>query len=109
MRGRRLTEGRIIFQGSLGFAGSEFEFCSREGSVRGAPVCWGFWARGPGYPYGILELGSCPSWQGGNKVWAELVSALGNNKAAGWTTGSTEKLASGRGKIVLFCYEIIVR
>ena len=24
----------------------------------GAPVCWGFWARGPGYPYGILELGS---------------------------------------------------
>jgi hypothetical protein len=28
----------------------------------------GFWARGPGYPYGILELGSCPSWQGGNSV-----------------------------------------
>jgi hypothetical protein len=25
---------------------------------QGAPVCWGFWARGPGYPYGILELGS---------------------------------------------------
>jgi hypothetical protein len=20
--------------------------------------CWGFWARGPGYPYDILELGS---------------------------------------------------
>ena len=24
---------------------------------KGAPVCWGFWAQGPGYPYGILELG----------------------------------------------------
>jgi hypothetical protein len=38
---------------------------------QGAPVCWGFWARGPGYPYGILELGSgqaAPSWQGGNTV-----------------------------------------
>jgi hypothetical protein len=46
----------------------EFEFCSREGLVQGAPVCWRFWARGPGYPYGILELGSCPSWQGGNSV-----------------------------------------
>jgi hypothetical protein len=33
------------------------EFCSREGSVQ-APVCWRFWARGPGYPYDILELGS---------------------------------------------------
>jgi hypothetical protein len=31
----------------------------------GALVCWRFWARGPGYPYDILELGSCPSWQGG--------------------------------------------
>jgi hypothetical protein len=43
------------------------------GLVQGAPVCWGFWARGPGYPYGILELGSCPSWQGGTRFWAELV------------------------------------
>jgi hypothetical protein len=40
------------------------EFWSRIGSVQ-APVCWRFWARGPGYPYDILELGSCPSWQGG--------------------------------------------
>jgi hypothetical protein len=47
----------------------------REGSLRGAPVCWGFWAWGPGYPYGVLELGICPSWQGGNMVWAELISA----------------------------------
>jgi hypothetical protein len=52
-----------------------------EGSLRGAPVCWGFWARGPGYPYGILELGSCPSWQGGNTVWAYLISASSSNKA----------------------------
>jgi hypothetical protein len=48
---RRLTEGRGIFfflEGSLGFVGSEFEFCSREGSYEGgAPVCWGFWAWGP--------------------------------------------------------------
>jgi hypothetical protein len=40
------------------------EFWSQEGSVQ-APVCWRFWAWGPGYPYDILELGSCPSWQGG--------------------------------------------
>ena len=44
------------------------EFRSREGLVQGALVCWRFWARGPGYPYGILKLGSCPSWQGGNSV-----------------------------------------
>jgi hypothetical protein len=23
------------------------EFCSREGLVQGAPVCWGFWEQGP--------------------------------------------------------------
>jgi hypothetical protein len=39
-----------------------------KGSVQGAPVCWRFWAQGLGYPYGILELGSCPSWQDGNTV-----------------------------------------
>jgi hypothetical protein len=67
--------GRIILRGilffwrfSLGLHRGELEFCSREGLVQGAPVCWGFWARGPGYPYGILELGSCPSWQGGYSV-----------------------------------------
>jgi hypothetical protein len=53
----------MIFWRVLGeLAGGEFEFCSQEGSVQGAPVCWGFWARGPVYPYGILELGSCPIW-----------------------------------------------
>jgi hypothetical protein len=76
MRGE-VYEGRHSFlRGILFFFGGvlldlhrgEFEFCSREGLVQGAPVCWGFWARGPGYPYGILELGSCPSWQGGNSV-----------------------------------------
>jgi hypothetical protein len=64
--GRRGSfDGRFIdFGGSLGLAERRVEFCSREGSVQ-APVCWRFWARGPGYPYDILELGSCPSWQGG--------------------------------------------
>jgi hypothetical protein len=70
------------------------EFCSREGLVQGAPVCWGFWARGPGYPYGILELGSCPSWQGGNTVWAELVRGFKLGKAAGRSTRQAE--AAGR-------------
>jgi hypothetical protein len=74
---REVYEGRrgiilrkILFWGkvSLGLHRGEFEFCSREGLVQGAPVCWGFWARGLGYPYGILELGSCPSWQGGYSV-----------------------------------------
>jgi hypothetical protein len=93
-------EGGILFffgEGSLGFEfefGGEFEFCSREGSVQGAPVCWGFWARGPGYPYGILELGSCPSWQGGNTVWAELVSGIMGKAAAGRSTRQAE--AAGR-------------
>jgi hypothetical protein len=77
MSGRGFTEEGIIIL--LGFWGGfswiwgicwrEFELGSRgKGSVQGAPVCWRFWARGPGYPYGILELGSCPSWQGGNTV-----------------------------------------
>jgi hypothetical protein len=83
MSGGGLREGGS----STGFLGGfswiwtgEFEFWSREGLVQGAPVCWGFWARGPGYPYGILELGSCPSWQGGNTVWAELVTAFSNEQ-----------------------------
>jgi hypothetical protein len=71
----------------------EFEFCSQEGLVQGAPVCWRFWARGPGYPYGILELGSCPSWQGGNSVWAELVCGFKLGKAA---AGRSTRQASGR-------------
>jgi hypothetical protein len=55
--------------GSLGFAERRVEFWSWRIST-GAPVCWRFWARGPGYPYDILELGSCPSWQGGTRFWA---------------------------------------
>jgi hypothetical protein len=77
--GRRFTKAGIIilrgFLGGFSWICTGVEFCSREGLVQGAPVCWRFWARGPGYPYGILELGSCPSWQGGNTVWAELVVA----------------------------------
>ena len=62
--GRRgLFDGRFFldFGGSLGLAERRVEFYSREGSVQ-APVCWRFWAWGPGYPYDILELGNCPSW-----------------------------------------------
>jgi hypothetical protein len=70
--GRRFTKAGIIilrgFWGGFSWICTGVEFCSREGLVQGAPVCWRFWARGPGYPYGILELGSCPSWQGGNSV-----------------------------------------
>jgi hypothetical protein len=53
------------------------------GLVQGAPVCWGFWARGPGYPYDILELGSCPSWQGGTSFGQCLHSSVVVNKASG--------------------------
>jgi hypothetical protein len=84
------STGRNFWRVLLDCAG-EFEFCSQEGLVQGAPVCWGFWARGPGYPYGILELGSCPSWQGGNSVLCRvglwLQAGQGNsrkvNKASG--------------------------
>jgi hypothetical protein len=95
--GRRFTKeglsfyGEFFLEGSLGFAG-EFEFCSREGLVQGAPVCWGFWARGPGYPYGILELGSCPSWQGGNSV----LGRVGPWLQAG--QGSSRKVNKASGK-----------
>lgn len=78
-----------------------FEFGSRGGLVQGAPVCWRFWAQGPGYPYGILELGSCPSWQGGNTVWAELVRGFKLGKAAaGRLTRQAESggLASDQGR-----------
>jgi hypothetical protein len=69
-RGRRFTKGNH----STGFLFSlgalldlqRGEWSSGVGRFSaGAPVCWRFWARGPGYPYDILELGSCPSWQGG--------------------------------------------
>ena len=74
--------GKGIFGGFSWICTGEFDFCSREGLVQGAPVCWRFWARGPGYPYGILELGSYPSWQGGKSVWAELVRGFKLGKAA---------------------------
>jgi hypothetical protein len=77
--GRRFTKEGGSFYGKFLFWRVLLD-CAEEslssvvgGLVQGAPVCWGFWARGPGYPYGILELGSCPSWQGGTRFWAELV------------------------------------
>jgi hypothetical protein len=76
--------GILFWRVLLDLHRGEFEFCSREGLVQGAPVCWRFWARGPGYPYDILELGSCPSWQGGNKVWAVFdISSATNNQIDG--------------------------
>jgi hypothetical protein len=58
--GRRLTEGGGLFfwRVLLDLLVESLSSVVGEGSLRGAPVCWGFWARGPGYPYGILELGS---------------------------------------------------
>ena len=58
------------------------EFCSQIGSVH-APVCWRFWARGPGYPYDILELGSCLSWQGGTRFWA-VFTQFNNGQQGKW-------------------------
>jgi hypothetical protein len=57
--GRRLTEGGLLFlRVLLDLMVQSLSYVVEEGSLRGALVCWGFWARGPGYPYGILELGS---------------------------------------------------
>jgi hypothetical protein len=90
----------------------EFEFCSREGLVQGAPVCWGFWARGPGYPYGILELGSCPSWQGGNSVLGRvgpwIQAGQGSSRKVNKTSGKQRVSIRPRYfklRICLFCYE----
>jgi hypothetical protein len=81
MGGEEVYEGGGSFYGEWDFGEfswicterGEFEFDSRIGSVQGAPVCWRFWARGPGYPYDILELGSCPSWQGGTRFGQCLI------------------------------------
>jgi hypothetical protein len=77
------------------------EFCSREGLVQGAPVCWGFWAWGSGYPYGILELGSCPSWMGWkhglDRVGLWLQAGQGNNRKVNKTSG---RLASDQGILI---------
>jgi hypothetical protein len=64
-RGDHSTGYRGLFYGALlDLQRGELSFGVGRISSR-APVCWGFWAQGPGYPYHILELGSCPSWQGG--------------------------------------------
>jgi hypothetical protein len=62
MEEEEVEEGIIIWtgyflEGLWNFAERGVEFWTRIGSVQ-APVCWRFWARGPGYPYDILELGS---------------------------------------------------
>jgi hypothetical protein len=49
----RLGDG---FWGALGFA-ERSEILGWD-CISQAPGCWRFWARGPGYPYDILELGS---------------------------------------------------
>jgi hypothetical protein len=86
LRRRHYHSTRIFGEGLSGIAQRRVEFCSRIGSVQ-ALVCWRFWARGPGYPYDILELGSCPSWQGGTRFWAVFTQfnsgQLGKWKAEG--------------------------
>ena len=72
----------IVLWGSPRFAERGVEFWSQIGSVQ-APVCWRFGARGPGYPYDIPELGSCPSWQGGTSFGQCLHSSATVNKASG--------------------------
>jgi hypothetical protein len=50
-------DGRFL--GGAGLDLQRGEWSSGVGRFStGALVCWRFWARGPGYPYDILELGS---------------------------------------------------
>jgi len=51
-----MGDGGLILR-ALGFCREEWSFGVRIVSVRHRG-CWRFWARGPGYPYDILELGS---------------------------------------------------
>jgi hypothetical protein len=84
-RGITILRG-IFFWGEVSLGLHRGELSSVVGgSVQGAPVCWRFWARGPGYPYDILELGSCPSWQGGTRFWAVFTQFNSRkvNKASG--------------------------
>ena len=79
MRGKSVKEEyggegglqEVILLGDGGLNGRALGFYREEWSFGVSIVsvshqgCWRFWARGPGYPYDILELGSFPSWQGG--------------------------------------------
>jgi hypothetical protein len=61
-RGRRFTGGHSTGDGglilrALGFCREVWSFGVGIVSVRHRG-CWRFWARGPRYPYDILELGS---------------------------------------------------
>jgi len=51
-----MGDGGLIWR-ALGFCRGEWSFGVRIVSIRHWG-CWRFWARGPGYPYDILELGS---------------------------------------------------
>jgi len=60
-----LWRGSILEGGGISMAYSSVAYCLVGGvwfwgflvnQKQGAPVCWGFWARGRGYPYDILEL-----------------------------------------------------
>ena len=89
-RGRRFRKEIIIlrenFGGGLSWSAQRrVEFCSRIGSVQ-ALVCWRFWAWGLGYPYDILELGSCPSWQGGTRFWV-VFTQFSNSQQGKWKAG----------------------
>jgi hypothetical protein len=62
MEGKEVYEKDILREIGDGFwelwdLQREVEFWSGIVSVRHRG-CWRFWARGPGYPYDILELGS---------------------------------------------------
>jgi len=69
----------------------------------GGTVLLGFWARGLGYPYGILELGSVLVGRVDTRFWAELVCGFKLGKAtAGRSTRQVENegLASDPGMLI---------
>jgi hypothetical protein len=84
--GRRLTEERIIIFGGFSWIwGSEFEFCSRGRIITGGTGLLGVLGTGARisiwYPGARKSRQAAPSWQGGNTVWAELISASSSSKA----------------------------
>jgi hypothetical protein len=91
-RGRRFTKriilreiGGLIFGGLLDLQRG-VEFWSGIVSVQ-ARGCWRFWARGPGYPYDILELGSYLVGRVELGFGQCLHSAAAVKKASGQTEG----------------------
>jgi hypothetical protein len=76
----------LIFFGALLDLQRGVELWSQIGSVQ-APGCWRFWARGPGYPYDILELGSYLVGRVELGFGQCLHSAAAVNKASGQMEG----------------------